>query len=235
MYKIKKVIKAIYIEADMCKYCSRVLSWAVVCQDHGIEFVYGRGKRKTSHQRYQELFRRFLDRQLLYDLHTSRLKGRNSYSKNQIPYIKPQTYEKWKKRSFKRDISKRENMAYDEAEDRYTCHAGKKLTKQYIKKQKSKSGYESEVTVYECEDCGGCPYKEACTKACGNKRLYVSKEFIRKRLKSYENITSPQGILYQMNRSIQVEALPLLEMKQRTCCRIYRAATSECFFSRSLW
>lgn len=28
----------------------------------------------------------------------------------QIPYIKPQTYEKWKKRSFKKDISKRENM-----------------------------------------------------------------------------------------------------------------------------
>ena len=45
--------------------------------------------------------------------------------KSQVPYIKPQTYENWKKRSFKRDISKRENMTYDEAEDRYTCHAGK--------------------------------------------------------------------------------------------------------------
>jgi transcriptional regulator with PAS, ATPase and Fis domain len=32
----------------------------------------------------------------------------------QKPYIKPQTYEKWKKRSFKQDISKRENMGYDE-------------------------------------------------------------------------------------------------------------------------
>lgn len=29
-----------------------------------------------------------------------------------------------------------------------------------MKKQKSKSGYESEVTVYECEDCIGYPYKE---------------------------------------------------------------------------
>ena len=32
----------------------------------------------------------------------------------QKAYIKPQTYEKWKKRSFKQDISKRENMRYDE-------------------------------------------------------------------------------------------------------------------------
>ena len=30
--------------------------------------------------------------------------------RKQKPYIKPQTYEKWKKRSFKQDISKRENM-----------------------------------------------------------------------------------------------------------------------------
>lgn len=30
----------------------------------------------------------------------------------QKPYIKPQTYEKRKKRSFKKDISKRENMGY---------------------------------------------------------------------------------------------------------------------------
>ena len=29
-----------------------------------------------------------------------------------------------------------------------------------LKKQRSKSGYESEVTVYECEDCTGCPYIE---------------------------------------------------------------------------
>ena len=75
----------------------------------------------------------------------------------QIPYIKPQTYETWKKRSFKKDISKRENMGYDESTDCYTCHAGKRLKAVGKKKQRSKSGYESEVTVYECEDCSGCP------------------------------------------------------------------------------
>jgi transposase len=261
------------------------------CREHQIHFVHGRGKRKTIHQRYQELFRRFLDRQLLYDLHASRFGSRNSYSKTdvdatfmhmkddhmrnaqlkpgynvqigvdseyivatdifqdrndvwtlvpflkqmeeklgirypsvtadsgyeseegyeylksngQIPYIKPQTYEKWKKRSFKKDISKRENMVYDAANDCYTCHAGKSLTSCYIKKQKSKSGYESEVTVYECENCNGCPHKEKCTKVQGNKHLYVSKNFIEKRQESYENIMSETGVQYRMNRSIQVE------------------------------
>ncbi len=262
-----------------------------LCQKNDVIFVYGRGKRKTIHQRYLELFQRFLDRQLLYDLHHSRFGSRNSYSKTDVdatfmhmkddhmrnaqlkpgynvqigvdseyivatdifqdrndvwtlvpflkqmeknlgfsypsvtadsgyeseeaydylsskeqkPYIKPQTYGTWKKRSFKQDISKRENMKYDEASDTYTCHANKILNPLYIKKQKSKNGYESEVTVYECTDCNGCPYKEKCTKARGNKRLYVSKNFIKKRQISYENIMSETGIRYRMNRSIQVE------------------------------
>ena len=120
-------------------------------------------------------------------------------------FIKPQTYEKWKKRSFKKDISKRENMGYDPQNDIYICHNEKQLTAQYVKHQKSKSGYQSEVTVYECESCEGCPYKEKCTKSRGNKKLYVSKKFIAQRQESYENIMSEKGILYRMNRSIQVE------------------------------
>lgn len=75
----------------------------------------------------------------------------------------------------------------------------------FKKKQKSKSGYESEVIVYECEDCIGCPYKERYTKAKGNKRLYISKSFLVKRQESYKNILSEKGIQYRMNCSIQVE------------------------------
>ena len=261
------------------------------CLAQGVTFVHGRGKRKSVHQRYLELFQRFLDRQLLYDLHHSRFGSRNSYSKTdvdatfmhmkddhmrnaqlkpgyniqigvdseyivaadvfqdrndvwtlvpflkhmekqlgfrypsvtadsgyeseeaydylkeqeQLPYIKPQTYEKWKKRSFRQDISRRENMAYNEADDTYTCHAEKTLSALYVKKQKSKNGYESEVTVYECSDCSGCVYKGKCTRAKGNKRLYVSKNFIGQRQISYKNIMSETGTKYRMNRSIQVE------------------------------
>ena len=63
------------------------------------------------------------------------------------------------------------------------CWKGTKTS--FHKKQKSKSGYESEVTVYECEDCTGCPHKERCTRAKGNKRLYISKSFLEKRQESY--------------------------------------------------
>lgn len=96
-------------------------------------------------------------------------------------------------------------MVYNREMDHYICHAGKLLKPTFIKNQKSKSGYKSEVTVYECEDCSDCPDKGKCTKAKGNKRLYVSKNFIIQRQESYENIISDTGIKYRMNRSIQVE------------------------------
>lgn len=70
---------------------------------------------------------------------------------------------------------------------------------------RSASGYISEVSHYECECCSGCPYKEKCTKSTGNRKLYVSKNFVKKRQQSYENIISEQGILLRVNRSIQVE------------------------------
>ena len=54
------------------------------CCENSIVFVHGRGKRKSMHQRYLELFQRFLDRQLLYDLHHSRFGSRNSYSKTDV-------------------------------------------------------------------------------------------------------------------------------------------------------
>jgi transposase len=120
-------------------------------------------------------------------------------------YIKPQTYEQQKKRSFKKNIGKRENMDYNAETDEYTCHYGKQLKPIYVTKKKTGSGYASEVTVYECENCEGCPHKEKCTKAKGNRRMSISKVFDEKRQKSYENITTEKGILLRVNRSIQSE------------------------------
>ena len=126
-------------------------------------------------------------------------------SNEMTPFIKPQTYEKWKKKSFKKDISKRENMQYDDINDQYTCHNGRILKKIGTTTKTSKTGYQSIVTNYQCEDCSDCVHKPKCTKAKGNKHLQVSKNFIVNREISYDNILSDEGILLRMNRSIQVE------------------------------
>lgn len=126
-------------------------------------------------------------------------------SKNIECFIKPQNYEQQQKSNFKKNIGKRENMSYNTETDEYTCHNGKQLKPIGTSKRKSANGYVSEVTIYECESCEDCPFKEKCTKAKGNRRLEVSKDFIEKRQKSYENITSKTGVLLRVNRSIQSE------------------------------
>ena len=126
-------------------------------------------------------------------------------NKKQICYIKPQNYERSKTRKFKNNMALRENMSYDADNDEYTCQNGKKLRAVYTGTRKSKSGFESEITYYECEKCEGCPYKKSCTRAKGNRKISLSKKFIEQRKQSLENITSPMGILLRTNRSIQSE------------------------------
>jgi hypothetical protein len=105
----------------------------------------------------------------------------------------------------------RENMAYDAALDEYTCQAGKKLKVVYVGKRKSKTGFESEITYYECEGCEGCPYKKKCTRSKGNRSLQVSKKFIGQRKQSLERITSKKGVLLRMNRSFSRRRLRVIK------------------------
>jgi transposase len=120
-------------------------------------------------------------------------------------YIKPQNYEKSKTKKYKSNMALRENMAYDAEKDEYTCQNGKKLRVTYVGIRKSKTGFESEVTYYECESCEGCPHKKTCTRSKGNRTMQVSKKFIEQRGQSLARITSEKGILLRMNRSIQSE------------------------------
>ena len=125
--------------------------------------------------------------------------------KSAVCYIKPQNYERSKTKKFKSNMALRENMAYNAELDEYTCQQGRKLRVSYEGIRKSKSGFESRMTYYEGEGCNDCPSKKQCTKSKGNRKLQVSKKFIVQRAESLARVTSEQGILLRMNRSIQSE------------------------------
>ena len=130
-------------------------------------------------------------------------------------YVKPSNHEQKKKRKYRTDISRRENMAYDAGTDSYTCTAGKQLTFDYDKKSKAKSGFVTTTSVYSCKECEGCPMKEKCIRAGGSKKpleernkvIYVSKRFAAQREAMEERINTEQGKLLRVNRSIQSEGV----------------------------
>jgi hypothetical protein len=131
----------------------------------------------------------------------------------QLSYIKPANYEISKTRRYKNDIGKTENMEYDAESDVYICRNAKRLTTDYVRHSKSKTGYVSEKTIYKCEDCSGCPYKAECIKGSNcktpleerTKTLHVSKTFLKYRQEDLERILTDEGIVLRMNRSIQAE------------------------------
>jgi len=130
----------------------------------------------------------------------------------QLAFIKPSNYEQAKTKKYKSDIGRRENMAYDEENDNYICAMGYPIINVGVKNTKSTACYPIETTIYECRSCDGCPLKEKCIRAGGkkpveerSKRLHVSKTFLRQRAKANERITSEEGVLLRLNRSIQVE------------------------------
>lgn len=132
---------------------------------------------------------------------------------NQIAFIKPANYEISKTRKFKNDIGKIENMEYDILTDTYTCINGKKLFGDTTKFRKSKTGYESEKTIYVCEDCTSCSHKQRCIKGNNSKmpleertkKFETSKKFNSQRKSDLERILSNEGCILRMNRSIQAE------------------------------
>lgn len=131
-------------------------------------------------------------------------------SHEQSCFIKPQNYEKSKSCKYRNNKHLKENMPYDADTDSYTCPAGRQITAAYEHIRKSASGFESMVTCYQCKSCAGCTLRDKCFKSKypdKNREFDVSKAFLRQRQHTMAQITSQEGIILRINRSIQVEGV----------------------------
>ncbi|WP_212928680.1 transposase [Oceanobacillus oncorhynchi] len=115
-------------------------------------------------------------------------------------YTKPQNHERKKKSFFqKRTSNIGKTWLTTKIQIPYTCANDRKLQVIRNYTRTSQTGYESQVTVYECEDCSDCPLKEKCTKAKGNCQLHVAKEFLAYRETAQEKYSnrSRQAVPYE--------------------------------------
>ncbi len=135
-------------------------------------------------------------------------------STGQTCFIKPTSYDQKKRKKFKKQIGRVENMAYDPEEDCFTCAQGRKLP---LRREctEIKDGQFVSTAWYRCEDCSGCPCRNQCCRAKDPnqpRELCLQKTFWEKRAETTHRITSGQGIHLRLCRSIQVEgALGLLK------------------------
>ena len=122
-------------------------------------------------------------------------------------YIKPICYETRKKKKYKTQFWRVENMEPLEHEDGFLCAGGRRIlfTRSSSKKE---AGFVTTTDYYRCENCSGCPLRDKCFKAADmtrNKEIRMCRESTEHRKTAFENLASDRGALLRMNRSIQVE------------------------------
>lgn len=126
----------------------------------------------------------------------------------QNAYIKPSDHEVKRTRKFRNNIFHKDNMPYDEENDRFTCPNSKHLIHSHDRDIKTDNGYIVKKSYYVCESCAGCPFREKCFKGqYEDRKIELSKIMRRQKEEAEKRISSAKGILLRVNRSIQVEGV----------------------------
>ena len=124
-------------------------------------------------------------------------------------YLKFPSYHAEQKKSYEQNIFFKENFGYDPLTDTYSCPNGRLLIyqKSFINTHK-RTGYESVIKEYECENCAGCPLYEKCCKSSqgANRTIQVNEKLENYKQQARENLGTEKGTQLKKQRSIEIES-----------------------------
>ncbi|WP_219836914.1 IS1182 family transposase [Paenibacillus sp. R14(2021)] len=121
--------------------------------------------------------------------------------------VKYGTYHIEKSKRWQQDISKIDNWQYDEKEDTWICAAGQKLFFRRESKETTESGYEIKYRHYRSTSCEGCPLKQSCTKAQGDREIRVSLSYLKYKGQVREKLRSEEGYALSVRRMTEPESV----------------------------
>ena len=125
-------------------------------------------------------------------------------------FVKYNTFHKEKSKKWQKDATRVQNWYYVAERDEYICGYGRYLNFSHEMKQRSDNGYESLIRVYECEDCGDCPYRDKCVKGGkpdADRRIYVNRRLNELKEIAKTNLDSEKGKEMRSKRPVEVESV----------------------------
>jgi len=122
-------------------------------------------------------------------------------------YIKYNTFEKERKKSWAKNIFHPSQLYYNAQEDYYVCPMGQKMIKIKEGKRVSRHGYVSQVSYYEAQNCRGCPLRSRCFKGKGNRVIEINYRLHQLRRKAKERLESERGIYHRRKRGVEIESV----------------------------
>lgn len=123
-------------------------------------------------------------------------------------YLKFNSFHIENTKKYLTDISKQDNLYYNVSGDYFICPIGQKMQRVGEDVSVSSTGYQSQVVIYEAQNCTNCPLRGACYKAeAPRRRIEVNHELRRHKSIARENLNSEQGQIYRKQRSVDVETV----------------------------
>lgn len=124
-------------------------------------------------------------------------------------YLKFPLYHKEQTKGYQHNRFIKENFTYDPLTDTYGCPNDQQLIfkgkRQHTHKR---TGYKSEVRLYECNDCSGCPFLQQCCKSTkgNNRQIEVNEKLENYKQQARENLHTELGQSLKKQRSIEIES-----------------------------
>lgn len=100
-----------------------------------------------------------------------------------------------------------EHLYYDKQGDYFICPMGQKMTKRYQTNPKTKSGYQQKYSVYQAQNCDGCPLRGACHKSKGDRKIQFNWNLKRHKDRARQKLLSDTGQAHRSQRPVDVEAV----------------------------
>jgi len=97
-------------------------------------------------------------------------------------------------------------LYYNKEKDVYYCPMGQPMPLKYIKKEKSSTGYEKTLHVYQAINCNGCPLRGQCHKSKDNRTIQVNHRLNELKSQARKHLTSEEGLQHRSQRPVDVEA-----------------------------
>jgi hypothetical protein len=73
--------------------------------------------------------------------------------------------------------------------------------------RKTETGYESVKREYTCQECGGCPFQQACAKGKEKKTVQLSTKNVQQRKEIREKLLSEEGRQVYTRRMSEIESV----------------------------
>ena len=99
------------------------------------------------------------------------------------------------------------NMKYDAENDLFICPNGKLITYDHQEEHITENGYKTQVKVYTCKDCEGCPLRDKCTKSKNGRSIQIRENLDKLKAKARDSLQTEKGRALQRQRGWDVETV----------------------------